>query len=127
MADGYILDKWFTMSIQALNARYWTVDAAGRPKFIRLHPNFPMLAYGQTTTSNEVTAEEYGRYCRLLEDLASLLKSGDGEAVESFPFSAVAWRECLDIVRFPRKPKKNQLCTRNRVVHPVRRATDHDR
>jgi hypothetical protein len=49
--DSYILDKWFAMSIQALKARYWTVDAAGRPKFIRLHPDFPMLAYGQTTTS----------------------------------------------------------------------------
>jgi len=84
--DGYILDKWFAMSIQALNARYWTVDAAGRPKFIWLHRNFPMLTYGQTTTSNDVTAEEYGRYCQLLEELASLLKKGDGEAVESCVF-----------------------------------------
>jgi len=35
-----------------------------------------------------------------------MLKKGDGEAVESFLFSAVDWRECLDTVRFPRKPKK---------------------
>src|ERR1700687_950806 len=50
--------------------------------------------------------KEYERYCQLLEELASLLKKGDGEAVESFLFSAVDWRECLDTVRFPRKPKK---------------------
>ena len=32
-----------------------------------------------------------------------------------------------DTVRVPRRPKRNQLRTRNRVVHPVRHATDHDR
>src|SRR5260370_38270474 len=87
--DGYILDKWFALSIQGLNARYWTVDAAGRPKFIRLHRNFPMLTFGQTTASNDVTAEEYERYCHLLEELASLLKKGDGEAAGPFLFSGV--------------------------------------
>ncbi len=32
-----------------------------------------------------------------------------------------------DTVRVPRKPKRNQLRTRNRVVHLVRHATDHGR
>jgi len=35
-----------------------------------------MLTYGQTKTSNDVTAEEYERSCQLLEELASLLKKG---------------------------------------------------
>jgi hypothetical protein len=51
---------------------------------------------GFRSSSNEVTAEGYERYCPLLEELASMLKKGDGEAVESFLFSAVDRRECLD-------------------------------
>ncbi|MCF1369271.1 hypothetical protein LH704_21075 [Burkholderia cenocepacia] len=99
---GYILDKWLAASVQVLNAAHWTFEPDGLPVFTWRSSNFPKLNHQRTMVVDQVTAEEYERFCEILEDLAPLLRLADGDAVEQLLFSSSTWRafvrqHCLTI------------------------------
>ncbi len=120
---GYILDKWLAASVQVLNATHWTLDPNGLPVFTWRSSNFPKLNHQRTMVVDQVTSEEYERFCEILEDLAPLLRLADGEAVEQLLFSSSTWRafvreHCLS-VKTSTRSKLSQRGTSGRTPPPM--------
>lgn len=89
---GYILDKWLAASVQVLNSAHWIRNSEGHPIFTRRSSNFPRLNHQRTMVVDRVTADEYERFCQILEDLSARLHLTGGEAVELLLFSSITWR-----------------------------------